>query len=500
MKKSAEHAEVNRVPIWKKWPGVSLRNRIAFYYTVTTAILIALVFATIYVMVERVVYRQFDEQLQSEAAEVLHRANITRNDFKGFLDFQDFDDDDRDKEHEGENERAYERKKHTDVDPHFVQILTRKGEVIRKSESLAQNDLPFDSTRKASIPFNSKAGLTPVRQMQVPLVNRNGITEGYLMVALSLKSSMIVLSDLLKIFLFSFPVITLSLFVLTRFIAGKSIRPIEEVIATAEKMTQANLDQRITLPYHRDELYRMSATINALLDRLQEAFQREKQFTADASHELKTPLAAIKGTLEVLIRKPREREHYESRIQFCLTELNRMARLIDQLLMLARYERSKIEVHTESLLLTRHLEELTQRMLPFAAEKAISFCIECAESCRVAADPAMLEMMLENILSNAIKYSPARSSVTIRVNEHPDSVQCSIIDQGFGIPEEKLQAIFERFFRVDASRSSSTGGFGLGLSIVKKLADLQEIRVSVESTINRGTTFTLTFSAPPALQ
>ena len=332
-----------------------------------------------------------------------------------------------------------------------------------------------------------------VRQAQIPLVNRNGITEGYLIVAVPLKNAIIVLHDLQNVFLYSFPAIIVTLFVFTRIIAGKSIRPIDKVIATAERMTQKNLHQRITLPYHHDELYRLSATINDLLDRLQEAFQREKQFTADASHELKTPLASVKGTLEVLIRKPRDREHYEARIQFCLMELNRMAKLIDQLLMLARYESSTMKPNIETILLLPHIEEVIARMKASANEKNISIRMENADSASIAADPAILEMIFVNILSNAIKYSPYGSFITITIERKANTIDCSITDQGIGIPDEKINAVFERFYRVDTSRNSNTGGFGLGLSIVKKLADLQKITVSLKSEKNIGTTVILKF-------
>jgi heavy metal sensor kinase len=311
--------------------------------------------------------------------------------------------------------------------------------------------------------------------------------------AVPLKNATIVLRDLQNVFLFSFPGIIVTLFIVTRLIAGRSIRPIEKVIATAEKMTQPNINQRIGLPYHHDELYRLSATINALLDRMQDAFQREKKFTADASHELKTPLSVVKGTLEVLVRKPREKEQYESKIQFCLKELDRMALLIDQLLMLARYESNKTNPQIEEVLLHNTIDIIVSRIEPIAIKKEISFQIESIESDKVAADPAMLEMMLDNILSNAIKYSPFGSCITITVERKERTMLCHISDQGIGIPEEKLKTVFERFYRVDESRNSETGGFGLGLSIVKRLADMQHIKVSVKSAKNMGTTFTLKF-------
>ncbi len=476
---------------FKAWSVMSLRNRIAFYYTIMTAVLIALVFATIYVTVERIVYRQFDEEIKKEVSEILSDANISTHDFKGFDSFQNRDIDAGD----GDSDNDSIKKKTVNVDTEFIQLVDSTGQVINKSSSLSWCVLAFNPDQDGAAYFNSSFGGSMVRQAQVPLINSSGKTLGYLIVAVPLKNAMIVLHDLHDIFFFSFPVIILTLFMLTRLIAGKSIRPIEKVIATAEKMTQAHLDQRIPPPYHHDELYRLSATFNALIDRMEDAFQREKHFTANASHELKTPLSIVKGTLEVLVRKPREREHYETRIQFCLKELNRMARLIDQLLMIARHESNKMQPHIETVELSKNLESLRERMQPSADTKNISITIDNRENARIAADPGMLDMICENIVSNAIKYSSTGSSIAIAVQRNADTIVCSISDQGIGIPAEKLNSIFERFYRVDESRNSGTGGFGLGLSIVKKLADLQHIKVSVTSETNRGTTFFLTFPA-----
>jgi len=484
---------------------MSLRNRIAFYYTFATALLILIVFTAIYFTVDRVVYRQFDDELRTEVEETLRYAHTTTHDFKGFSRFVERDindehnkgklnDQHKEKEEDQESHKHKESKKR-DLDPEFIQIVNASGEVVMKSGNLNLNVLHLETQRKERSFFNSHVGNSTVRQVQVPLLNRDGLTMGYLLIAIPMKNAIIVLRDLQDIFLVSFPLIILTLFVLTRLIAGKSIRPIEKIITTAEQMSQTNLDQRIPLPHHKDELYRLAATINALFDRMQDAFQREKHFTADASHELKTPLAVVKGTLEVLIRKPREREHYETKIQFCLKELNRMARLIDQLLMLARYESNKMTPHIVVAELFPLLENVVERIIPTAQAKNIAITVNQPDNTHIAADPGMLEMMFENILSNAIKYSSSGSSIAIEVNCKEDNVVCSISDQGIGIPEEMLNAIFERFYRVDESRSSSTGGLGLGLSIVKKLADLQHIKVTVTSSKNQGTTFTLTCPA-----
>ena len=489
MNTEAKHAHKNTSILFKKWTVMSLRNRIALYYTIATAFLIALVFAILYFMVESIVYKQFDEEVNNEVAEVFADAHVTSHDFTSFARFKNFIDD----KEINFSAVKHDQKEAAKVDTEFIQLVNHKGEVVNKSNNLARNVLIFKPGETKTIYFNSTINNSTIRQGQLPLFNSDGIIKGYLIVAVPMKKAIIVLHDLENVFLFSFPAIILTLFVLTRLIAGKSIRPIEKVIATAEKMTQTNLSQRIGLPYHHDELYRLASTINALLDRMQDAFQREKQFTADASHELKTPLAVVKGTLEVLVRKPREKEHYETKIQFCLTELNRMAQLIDQLLMLARYESSKIKQHREKVSLHLAIESVTGRLHPIALEKGIDVEVRSNEKSPVIADPAMLEVILENILSNAIKYSPAGSGITITVEQKEKNIMCNITDQGIGIPEEKLHAVFERFYRVDESRNSETGGFGLGLSIVKRLADLQKIQVSVISEKTLGTTISLIF-------
>jgi two-component system, OmpR family, heavy metal sensor histidine kinase CusS len=469
---------------------MSLRNRMALYYTSATAFLMAVVFIIIFVTVDKVVYRHFDEELHHEVRETLSETHVKSRDVCEYDRLKDIG---LDMAREGQENERHVVRKEADIDPEYVQLVDNNGRIVSKTANLARNVLSFEPSYSGVSFYNSAIGAAAMRQVQVPLVDGKGNVKGYLIVAVPLKSAMIVLNDLKNTVFVSFPVIILTLFLLTRLVAGRSIRPIEEVISTAETMTQANLGLRMPLPERRDELYRLSATINSLLDRLQDAFQREKQFTSDASHELKTPLAVVKGTLEVLSRKPRSVSYYEERIRYCLDELNRMARLIDQLLLLARYESGKTSANICRIDLAPLLESIASRMEPLAIARNISLRIDSISLGKVSADQAMLDMMLENILSNAIKYSPEGSSVEIWAGSRSGKPVCAITDYGFGIPGEKLQKVFERFYRVDSSRTTSTGGSGLGLSIVKKLADLQHISVSIDSRENIGTTFNLTF-------
>ena len=476
----------------RPFPSMSLRNRMALYYTSATAVLMAVVFVVIFVTVDKVVYRHFDEELHHEVYETLSGVHVKSRDVCEFNSLKNIGLDELRRDEQKDDGRV---RQVAEIDPEYVQLVDSTGQVVSKTANLAQNVLSFEPSYSGVRFFNSQISTSTMRQVQVPLLNRDGVIEGYLIVAVPLKSAMIVLRDLKYIVIALFPVIILILFGLTRLIAARSIRPVEEVISMAETMTQASLDRRIILPPHRDELYRLGATINALLDRLEDAFRREKQFTADASHELKTPLAVVKGTLDVLVRKPRTADHYEERIRYCLEELNRMAKLIDQLLLLARYEGDHARPRIVSMELSGILENVKRRLEPLAVAKNMELRIEHLSSGQVAADPAMLEIMLENIISNAIKYSLEDSTVKILACIRNGQPVCSITDHGIGIPEEHLPQVFERFYRVDRSRSPVTGGTGLGLSIVRKLGDLQGISVSVSSREHEGTSVSLTFQA-----
>ncbi|KZK75292.1 MAG: hypothetical protein A3K90_05835 [Pelodictyon luteolum] len=466
---------------------MSLRNRIAVYYTAATAVLIALVFTTVYLMVEGVVYRHFDQELTMAAARVVSITDGRLNDRRPM----EMEDSDREKEDDEHRKHRRER-----LRTEFIQYSAADGTPISRSGNLGLNALQVKTGSTATIYFNTTVGGLAVRQIQLPVEGNGDPQPRWISVARPLGDAIAMLLDLRSVLMLSFPAILITLFALTRAIAAKSIRPVEEAIMAAENITREHFERRIPLPANRDELYRLSATFNALLDRLQEAFNREKQFTADASHELKTPLSAVQGTLEVLIRRPREREHYEERIRFCLLELHRMAGLIEQLLLLARHDAREVSATLRSIDINALIREVAERQESRAGEKEISIRVPEESSFIVAADREMLGIILDNIIANAVNYSPRSRTVTIRTGTENGLPFCTISDMGKGIEESKLEAVFERFYRVDASRSIGSGGSGLGLSIVKKLADLQGITVRAESRPGEGATFRLLFPYP----
>ena len=380
-----------------------------------------------------------------------------------------------------------------EVNPTFVQVTDAAGNVTRKTGNLVNDSLEFKNGIKNKIYFDSELSGSPIRELQLPYLGTDKKIIGFLLVGVPLEESALVLTNLRQALIISFPVILLILFMTTRIIAGKSIAPIHNVINTAEKITKENLEDRISLPPHNDEIYSLTSTINGLLNRLEDALLREKQFTSDASHELRTPLSVIKGTLEVLIRKPREAPHYEEKIQYCISETDRMTILIDQLLLLARYDTGKIIPIKTEFTISDKIDTVLQRLVPLLEDKKLIINRQDEEKFKLEADPSMMEIIFENILTNAIKYSDPGSTIDINLWKENGNIICSLKDYGIGMTDEQRKRIFDRFYRTDESRSSEEGGFGIGLAICKKLCDLQDITVKVESIPGKQTNFLLYF-------
>jgi signal transduction histidine kinase len=340
--------------------------------------------------------------------------------------------------------------------------------------------------------FDTKLLGNTIRQIQVPLHIKSKKV-GYLIIAMSLSDSAKVLKNLFDTLLIAFPIILLMLFFIARFFAGRSIRPINEIINTSRIITKDNLKTRILLPKTRDELYVLSSTINNLLDRIEDAVEREKQFTSDASHELRTPLTVIKGTLEVLIRKPRDNKEYEDKITYCINEVDHLNVLVDQLLLMARFENQKLNINKENVYLNAViLDVLTLNSEKINAAK-IDVILEAKEDFYIYSDNYLLVTIIRNIVSNAIKYSNEKGRILIQLKKEKDIISCTISDQGIGIAKENLESILKPFFRSDSSLHSQIKGTGLGLSIVKRMTELLHIKFKIDSEIGVGTTVTLTF-------
>ena len=455
----------------------NLKNRIALNYILATSVSITLLFSLIYFVVFRTVYSHLDSDLDAEISEV-YSGLVVLNDTLIFANPYEWDE----KEH-GKIE----------VNPTFVQVINTEGKSLRRTPNMRGSNLSFNKSLGEKKYFNTNFSSSPVRQLQMSIQNPIGKVLGYLLVAIPLKESEIVLKNLSYTLLACYPLVLIILFILSRFIAGKVVAPINKVIDTATRITKENLDERIDLPKHHDEIYILTLTINNLLNRIEDVVIREKQFTADASHELRTPLSIIKGNLEVLIRKPRETQQYLEKINYVINEIDRMSHLVDQLLDLARIESSHIKPNFTQFDLKILVADIRLRLSNLLLEKSLVIELQGDKELLVRADFSMVEVMINNIISNAIKYSKLNGRIEISFTRTAHSIECQIRDNGCGIPKNQLSKVFDRFYRVDESRNSQTTGKGLGLAIVKRLAELQNIGIQIDSEVNIGTTVSLSF-------
>ncbi len=456
--------------------NLSFKNRIALHYMIATAIIMAVAFTAVYFVVKGVVYQNIDNDLSFEAEKHTEEIKVVGDSIKI------------------KNRKEWEEREHREVqiNPVFIQILDKNGVFMDKSPNLKDNQLDFNEKANFGGSYNESLNNKPIRQVQLP-IEENGKIKGFIVAAMSLEASQMVLLNLRNILLLVYLLLLASLYFISKYIAGRSIIPVKNVTDTTNRITRNNLNERVTLPQNKDELFDLSSGINDLLQRIESALERERQFTSDASHELRTPLATLKGTLEVLIRKPRERAEYEDKIKFSLTEIDRMTATLEQLLLLARLDKSSKTLDESSMPLATIIDEILSRHNKEIAAKQISINFKNDIEYETLVPQYFSNLIFENIINNAIKYTKDVTTIHISISQSGSKIICTVKDEGIGIKKEDLKHLFNNFFRSDALNHKNISGNGLGLSIAKKAADAISAEIHAESDLGMGTTFTVQF-------
>jgi signal transduction histidine kinase len=276
--------------------------------------------------------------------------------------------------------------------------------------------------------------------------------------------------------------------------SGRALAPIHKITETANSIDAASLDRRLPLFNTNDELDRLSATINHMLDRLAKSYERIAQFTADASHELRTPVALIRSSTELMLMEPDNAERIRSGLADVLAESSYMTRLIADLLMLARTGADDPSVPMELLELNESVAAVLARARPQAARHGITMEYKPhGQLAPILGNENTVERILNIFVDNAIRYTPPGGKIWISTWVNGERCGFIVRDTGIGIAPVHHEQIFERFFRVDMARTPRDGGSGLGLSIAKSLIDLHGATVDVASAIGHGATFTVGF-------
>ena len=272
------------------------------------------------------------------------------------------------------------------------------------------------------------------------------------------------------------------------FLARKAFNPVEQITKTAQKIGEQDLSQRIKVS-SKDELGRLSTTLNQMIDRIERAFKRQKEFTGDASHELRAPLAVIRAEATLTLEKERDAEAYRRSLEVIAQESDRMSVVINQLLTLARADTGKEQLTFKRIDMAEFLGDVCDDITILCREKGLTLQPSSFDKVTVHGDKRSLRSLMVNLLGNAIRYTPIGGTISVGLRREGQLAVVNIRDTGIGIPPEDLPYIFKRFYRVDKARSRNVGGSGLGLSICKQIIDIHKGKIEVESSMKKGSTF-----------
>jgi heavy metal sensor kinase len=288
------------------------------------------------------------------------------------------------------------------------------------------------------------------------------------------------------------PLLVILASLLGYWLSGRALAPVNRIIRSAEGIGVRELSRRLELPKAKDDLRRLTETLNEMLDRIESSVKRITQFTADASHDLRTPITLIRTNAELALRRSRPEAEYREALTRILNTSEVTTILIEHLLTLARADAGAAHFKFQSIRVSELMQSVSQQATLLALAKGHSFSESLVlTEARVIADPLALERMLLALLDNAVQYTPAGGQISMTMQLENDCARVEIQDTGVGISETDLPRIFDRFFRADQARSGDLRGSGLGLSIAKWIADTHHISIEASSCLGKGSLFSV---------
>jgi len=365
-----------------------------------------------------------------------------------------------------------------------IRILNPQGTPLQ--EFGPYHSLPVSLTQSFSN-FTDPTSETTVRIYNQPVYDNNQFI-AIVQVAQSLDDIQATLQRLLFTLLVSVPILVSIAGISGYFLASRALFPIDQITATARRISAEDLSARLNISSTDDEVGRLTQTLNDMLARLDDSFQRERQFTNDASHELRTPLTAMQAILGVIREKRRTPKEYEQALDDLNEEADRLRTLVENLMRLARGEKRSDNLY-ETVNLATLINDVSDSLRPLAEAKKLTLHCNTSENLMVLGDSDELIRLFVNLLDNAIKYTE-NGEISISAKKDEKSAIVTVSDTGIGIPAEHIPHIFDRFYRVEESRTLR--GAGLGLAIVKEIVSAHHGTVEAHSIIGKGSTFVIT--------
>ena len=292
-----------------------------------------------------------------------------------------------------------------------------------------------------------------------------------------------------RVLFISFPLLLLVAGLGGFLLAKRSLAPLGWMAEQASEITGSSLHRRLEIGAAADELAVLAASFNELLARLDQSFESMRRLVADASHELRTPLSVIRGEADVALAKERGAAEYRESLAIILDESRRLCRLVDDLLNLARADAGHVKLRIQEFYLNELLADCCRSVGPLAASRQLAVACQCPDDVPFQGDEELLRRLVLNLLDNAIRFTPPGGKVTVSLDARDSSLRIQVADTGIGISEDSVPHVFDRFYRADKARSRHEGGFGLGLSIVKWIAEAHGGTVELTSQAGAGSTF-----------
>jgi len=381
----------------------------------------------------------------------------------------------------------------------FVQIVTADGEALARSATLGTAKLPLSARARESVRRGGTLyetiedfGEEPIRMISVPM--RLGAGRFAVQVASSLDDARAIMRAARWLFLGIAVSILAAVAATGALLARRALVPIDSIVTQARRIGESNLAERLPHPGMPDEIGRLVDTLNDMLERIQKGFEVQRHFTADASHELMSPLSRLRAELEVTLRRRRDIAEYEESLRSCLEEVERLSWLTEELLSLARLDSGEgREAATEPAPLAPIVEKAMQRLEDEARRSHVTMVLEPSSAVSVTAPSAVVSVAVSNVLHNAVKFCGAGGRVSVNVAVHSNDAVVEVSDTGPGVKPEEIPLIFERFHRGSGPRAAGAPGVGLGLAICRALVERQGGGISVMSTPGRGATFAIRF-------
>jgi heavy metal sensor kinase len=462
---------------------MNIRLRLTLWYAAILVFILVVFSVAVYIGLTRNLLVSVDNHLQREVGEIL-----------GNLDFEGSDDEDDHNAHESKTGITL---KYVPEEGVYWRLLDAQGQPLVDPGHF--QNISFDQTvlqaGHTQFQYATLADDIPIRLYTAPFVlEQRGA--GIVQVAESYRHIQEVQQLLILLLALGIPFTLLAASAGGWFLASNALNPIDRITRAADQISAQDLHQRLNLDLPNDEVGRLAATFDKMLARLEDGFERQRRFIADASHEMRTPLTILKGDVEVTLNRPRSIHEYQETLEMVNETTDRLTSIVQELFLLARADNNQLLPQFESLNLSAILTKDVGRLMPRAIAKNIGLNLDVPDQLMIDGDLAKLSRLFVNLIDNAIKYSDSGDEVTIAADIEGDFARVAITDTGPGIHKEHLSHLFERFYRVDKARSRQASdadgsGAGLGLSIAQWLVQVHGGRIEVSSRLDEGTTFTV---------